>query len=203
MEQYKNLPPVQVPDENSRPLGHGAARYDDLDFEMLVDTRRKHQTKQAASGTRTKKTKASGDTLRGQVIRKFNEALKAAQDEQAIGTGLERDKRWRGEAPAAGNAANAAAAAAAAATVAKQVGVPSQCVRLLRSFLSYLCQAATRRKNLFTKAMVPRLNELVDARVTIIRPLQVDDYGFVATANGVMVGQGKLVIRHPIYMIID
>jgi hypothetical protein len=121
MEQYKKLPPVQVPDEISRPLGHGVARYDDLDFEMLIEMRRKHQTKQAASGIRTKKTKVSGDTtLRGQIIRQFHEALKGAQDERAAGTGLERDARWRGEAPAAGNAANAAAAAA---TVSKQVSI--------------------------------------------------------------------------------
>ena len=102
---------------------HGAAQYDDLDFEMLVEMRRKHQTKQAASGVRMKKTtKASDDTsgLRGQIIRQFHEALKEAQDERAAGTGLERDARWRGEVPAAGNAANAAAAAA---KVSKQVSV--------------------------------------------------------------------------------
>lgn len=127
MEQYnlktRKLPPVRIADENSRPLGHGAAQYDDLDFEMLVEMRRKHQTKQAASGVRMKKTtKASDDTsgLRGQIIRQFHEALKEAQDERAAGTGLERDARWRGEVPAAGNAANAAAAAA---KVSKQVSV--------------------------------------------------------------------------------
>lgn len=120
MEQYKMLPPVRVPDENSRPLGHGASRYDDLDFEMLVEMRRKHQTKQAASGVRTKKIKTSGDTLRGQIIRQFHEALKEAQDERGAGTGLERDARWHGELPAAGNAANAAAVAA---TVSKKVGL--------------------------------------------------------------------------------
>jgi hypothetical protein len=82
--------------------------------------RRKHQTKQAASGVRMRKTKASDDTsgLRGQIIRQFHEALKEAQNERAAGTGLERDARWRGEVPAAGNSANAAAAAA---KVSKQV----------------------------------------------------------------------------------
>ena len=67
MEQYnlktRKLPPVRIADENSRPLGHGAAQYNDLDFEMLVEMRQKHQTKQAASGVRMKKTtKASDDT---------------------------------------------------------------------------------------------------------------------------------------------
>jgi hypothetical protein len=36
--------------------------------------------------------------------------------------------------------------------------------------------------------------EVIDAQVTIIRPLQVGDYGFVMTENGVMVGQGKHLI---------
>lgn len=122
------LPPIRVPDENSRPLGHGVTRYIDLDFEVLVEMRRKHQTKQAASGVRTKKTKVSGDTLRGQIIRQFYEALKEAQDERAAGTGMERDARWRGEAPATGNAANAAAAAA---TVSRKVSLSSLSLTLV------------------------------------------------------------------------
>jgi hypothetical protein len=44
------------------------------------------------------------------------------------------------------------------------------------------------------KAKAPRLMELIDAQVTMIRPLKVGDYGFVTTANGVMVGQGKFSI---------
>lgn len=40
------------------------------------------------------------------------------------------------------------------------------------------------------KAKVPRLAELIDARVSIFCPLQVGDYGFIATANGVMIGKG-------------
>lgn len=39
------------------------------------------------------------------------------------------------------------------------------------------------------KAKVPRLAELVDARVSVFRPLQVGDYGFIATVNGVMIGK--------------
>ena len=45
------------------------------------------------------------------------------------------------------------------------------------------------------KAKVPRLAELIDARVTIFRPLQVGDYGFIATDNGVMIGKGI----HPLF----
>lgn len=58
----------------------------------------------------------------------------------------------------------------------------------------FLFQAATRHKNVFMKANAPRLMELIDAKVTMIRPLRVGDYGFVTTENGVMVGQGKFPI---------
>ena len=36
--------------------------------------------------------------------------------------------------------------------------------------------------------------EVIDAQVTIIRPLQVGDYGFVMTGDGVMVGKGILAL---------
>jgi hypothetical protein len=39
------------------------------------------------------------------------------------------------------------------------------------------------------KAKVPRLAELIDARVTSFCPLQVGDYGFIVTDNGVMIGK--------------
>ena len=40
------------------------------------------------------------------------------------------------------------------------------------------------------KAAVPNLIELVDARVTAFRPLQEEDFGFIATASGIMLGRG-------------
>ncbi|KAF8150905.1 hypothetical protein B0H34DRAFT_156021 [Crassisporium funariophilum] len=162
-------------------------QYDDLDFEMLVDMRRQHQTKQATTGVRTRKFKeisSNETTMRGKLIRELHEALKEAQDDVAIGTGANRRDRWtdnRVPAPGgregvidgatapdalAGNSANAALTAAA---VAKK--------------------AAERRKHIFTKAGVPNLAEIKEARVTALRPLQVGDYGIVVLPNGVMVGQ--------------
>jgi hypothetical protein len=103
---------------------------------MLINMRRQHQTKQAATGVRTKKFKADSShetTMRGKIIREFHEMLKEAQDDVAIGTGADRGRRWtdnRAPAPGgregivaapeilAGNAANAALAADA---VAKRV----------------------------------------------------------------------------------
>ena len=134
-----SIPAVQLADEDTRPLGRGTMQYEDLDFEMLVNMRRQHQTKQATTGVRTKKFKeVSSDetTTRGELIRELHEALKEAQDDVAIGTGANRRDRWtdnRVPAPGgregiingatapdvqAGNAANAALTAAA---VAKKV----------------------------------------------------------------------------------
>jgi hypothetical protein len=97
-------------------------QYGDLDFEMLVNMRRQHQTKQATTGVRTKKFKTDSShetTMRGKIIRELHEVLKEVQDDVAIGTGADRGRRWTdNRAPAPGNAANAALAAA---TVAKKV----------------------------------------------------------------------------------
>jgi hypothetical protein len=110
---------------HEKPLGRGYLQYEDLDYEMLVSMRRQHQTRQAALGVRNKKPKEKGDrtvSIRRQTIVQFHEALKAAQDEIAIGTGKEREARWRQSArggtrsltdglaapvPASGNAYNA------------------------------------------------------------------------------------------------
>jgi len=84
--------------------------------------------KQAATGVRTRKTDVSNTTgsLRGQVVQAFHCALRKAQDQSAVGTGVERQLRWRAAAPggrdgivdgerilalANGNAANAAVVA--------------------------------------------------------------------------------------------
>jgi len=133
-----SIPAIQLADDPSRPLGHGAMQYGDLDFEMLINMRRQHQTKQAAAGVRTKKfrTDCHETKMRGKIIRELHETLKEAQDDVAIGTGADRSRRWtdnRAPAPGgregiidgvaapeilAGNVANAALAAAA---VAKRV----------------------------------------------------------------------------------
>lgn len=55
-------------------------------------------------------------------------------------------------------------------------------------------QAATRRKNTFTKAGVPNLAEAVDARVTIFRPLQIGSYGVIVMDSGLMIGHGELAV---------
>ena len=52
-------------------------------------------------------------------------------------------------------------------------------------------QAAAHRKQIFTTKGVPNFTELSDARISALRPLQVDDYGIIVIPTGVMVGRGK------------
>jgi hypothetical protein len=153
---YKSLPVVRIPDEPSRPLGHGGLRSDDLNFEMMINMRRAHQTKHAATGVRTKKSKPTDGSIRGHILQEFHEALKEAQDEHGAGTGLERVARWHEREPAPGGrngvisgtsvpdlpAGNEANAAVAAANVAKMVRAPPilccQCRLLVKTLKIFL-----------------------------------------------------------------
>jgi hypothetical protein len=97
------LPPVSV-SEPSKPLGRGSATAATIDFDYLVELRRRHQTIQAARGVRTrildspKSDRAQAESLRQQLTRKLHLALKEEQD-LAAGTGLDRGIRWRAPAP--------------------------------------------------------------------------------------------------------
>ena len=116
-----DLPKLQAPDEHTKPLGLGDISVVDLDFDPLVKMRRRHQTRQATLGIRTRSYKLSDPkfssdsetSIKMQIVRRMHEVLKE-QDEHAIGTGYERAARW-GKTEVAGNAANAAANAAAVA----------------------------------------------------------------------------------------
>jgi len=55
--------------------------------------------------------------------------------------------------------------------------------------LSLVKQAAARRKKVFTQAKAPLLNEVIDGRVTILRPLKLGDFGIVFTHKGLRIGQ--------------
>jgi hypothetical protein len=128
-DRQVNLPAVQLPDQSSRPFGAGIVTPGDLDFQALVEMRRQHQTKHAMTGVR-KRQSNSRSTIRSNILQQFHSALRAAQDDTAVGTGLERGARWRAPAAggrdglvngvhvpelAAGNSANAAMTATAAA----------------------------------------------------------------------------------------
>ncbi|KAJ7034214.1 hypothetical protein C8F04DRAFT_1350091 [Mycena alexandri] len=193
--------PVLVLSEPSKPLGRGAVAPATINFDHLVDLRHRHQTVQAARGVRTRvvdrsSEKAQESSLRQQLIKKMHLALKESEQDQATGTGLERSVRWHAPAPGgrggpgsqpslpSGNSANAAATATA---VAKK--------------------AAIKRRDVFTKAQVPNLAEVINARITILRPMRLGDYGVVWTAQGLMIGfvfgmhskgGGKYGTHHPV-----
>ncbi|KAJ6466093.1 hypothetical protein DFH09DRAFT_1346106 [Mycena vulgaris] len=150
------LPPLSV-SEPSKPLGRGSAPAATINFDYLVELRRRHQRIQAARGVRiqildsSKSDRAQAESLRQQLTRKLHLALKEEQD-LAVGTGLERGIRWRAPAPggrggnvpglksalANGNSANAALTATAVAKL-----------------------AATKHKAAFITAKVPHLAEVV------------------------------------------
>ena len=112
--------------------------------EMLINMRRAHQTKHAATGIQTKKSKPTDgpESMRGHILQKFYEALKEAQDERGAGTGLERVARWHERKPAPGGrsgiingtslpdlpAGNEANAAVVATNVTKTVCTPPDLV---------------------------------------------------------------------------
>ena len=116
-----NLPKLKASDERTKPLGLGEISAVDLDFDPLVKMRRRHQTRQATFGIRTRSNKHSDaasspdseTSIKMQIVRRMHEVLKE-QDEHAIGTGYERAARW-GKTEIAGNAANIAVNAAAVA----------------------------------------------------------------------------------------
>ena len=140
MEEYQqirdtlttSIHPVELPDT---PTNLFNADHQSLNVHQLVELRCQHQTRQAEDGIRTRSeaTKEKPEvSIRRQLIREFHAVLKEEQD-LAVGTGCERNARWRAPAPsgqlgeAAGTRAaqftngNSANAAAAAATIAKQV----------------------------------------------------------------------------------
>jgi len=55
-----------------------------------------------------------------------------------------------------------------------------------------MAQASARRKRLFVGLKIPYAIELIDARVTMLCPLQLGSYGFLMTTRGIMIGQGEL-----------
>ncbi|CAK5278486.1 unnamed protein product [Mycena citricolor] len=177
------IPSLEMSDDlPSKPIGKGLVTAARLDFDYLVHLRSIHQTAQAARSIKTRTiglndslpTLQARSTAHRQLVRKLNAALRE-QQEQAVGTGAERGLRWRNSAPGgrgvgdkrkAGNSENAAATATALARA-----------------------AATKRKKVFIDAKVPNLSEVIDARISMIRPLLPGQYGFVFTSQGLMVGK--------------
>ncbi|OCH92999.1 hypothetical protein OBBRIDRAFT_863358 [Obba rivulosa] len=171
------IAPIEAEDEPEKPLGKGILRTGDLDLSTLVHIRTQHQTLQAAKGVRTRvaQTSQSADgSIRQHLMRQFHEVLRVQQD-QALGTGRERQARWcesestgGAQDKRTGNALNAAQTAAATAK-----------------------QALKQREKVFQAARVPSryLRVLHEAGIGPFSPLQVGDYGIVHAEFGLAVGR--------------
>ena len=156
------LAPVNIPDEPTNAFDTNKADLSSLSFDKLVQLRFTHQTKQAATGVRTRthtstvpadddtqveKDTHKRETERQSLLRRFNEVIKQQQD-RGKGTGAERGLRW-GTTPAAGNAANAADAAAARSTK-----VSFSLKFIVFSFLRSTCKGLSKTQGCVCKVRV-------------------------------------------------
>jgi hypothetical protein len=118
---------IILDDQPSKPLGSNSTTFEDLDLDALVEMRRRHETRQAAMGvkTRNNSTALPEESKRAKVIQRLHQVLKETQEDIAIGTGLERKARWKAPAKGgrtandvavSGNSANTVVAATAQAT---------------------------------------------------------------------------------------
>lgn len=202
-----NFAPVRTADEAMQPLGFGATEpdFNTLDLGALVDWRLQHQTRQAAVGVRTKVGEQPQDnkevSLRRQLIHHFHEVLKQEQD-HGLCTGSNRDIHWHAPAPGGrdgqvdgvaapaldnGNSANAASAAASATSK-----VNLYAFIYLTFLIIYIVKVATRRRNAFVKSAVPCINNVAEARISAVRPLEIGNFGFVYTKDAIMAAQGLI-----------
>jgi hypothetical protein len=89
-ESRLELAPLRILDEVTHPSDHPRAAFTTQKFETLVTLRREHQTRQAATCTRTTLSAPcvkSKNTVRQALIREMNEIVHNSQ-ERAVGTGL-------------------------------------------------------------------------------------------------------------------
>lgn len=120
------LPPVRpTPSEPNRLFGQGIAAIEDLSFDTLVALRQRNQTKQAATGVRTRSKSLDPSTsLRRKIIQEFHDVMNEYKDYISKAAGQDRIARWQNKADSrTGNSANAAAAAATVASKASTMSL--------------------------------------------------------------------------------
>ncbi len=108
------LPVSLTSTEPSKSFGRGITKVEDLSFDLLVSLRRYHQTKQAATGVRTRaKSLDPSTSLRRKIIQEFHDVMNEYKDHASTAVaGQSRLARWKDKADSqTGNSANAAAAA--------------------------------------------------------------------------------------------
>lgn len=125
VNKQTSLPTLLLQDETSQPAY--SLNTNNLDYSVLVELRRLHQTRHAAEGIRTRDVAVVNtpeESIRRKLIRELN-ALLRQEENRAQGTGQDRTLRWlapvqgetdsipenRVEPVPAGNSANAAVVA--------------------------------------------------------------------------------------------
>ncbi|KAF8328951.1 hypothetical protein F5887DRAFT_1287968 [Amanita rubescens] len=179
-ETFKlDLPPVNVDvsKEPSKSFGQGIATIEDLSFNTLVALHRRNQTKQAATGVRTRTNSLDPSTsLRRKIIQEFHDVMNEYKDYVSTAVaGQDRIARWQdnlADLSRTGNSANAAAAATAVAA-----------------------KAATRRKDCFTRVKLPHLSMVLNAGISALRPICLSDFviAFSSSNLGLVLGQGNYI----------
>ncbi|KAF8148818.1 hypothetical protein B0H34DRAFT_735383 [Crassisporium funariophilum] len=164
-------------DQPSKPLGSNAVVFEELDLDALIEMRRRHETRQAAMGVKTRNpsTTLSKATKQAKLIQRLHLVLKETQEDTTIGTGLERKASWR--APAKGGRAST------------DIGVSGNSANAIVVATAQATKDAQKRRNFFTDSKVPALEYISTARVTMSRPLVDGDFLFVVVDGIVCVGQ--------------
>lgn len=93
VNKHSSLPAILLKDEASRSSSPSTSN---LDFSILVELRRSHQTRYAAEGVRTRDAPGANipeESVRRRLIRELN-ALLRQEGSRAIGTGQDRKLRW-------------------------------------------------------------------------------------------------------------
>lgn len=91
--QQISLPALVLADQTSRPPSFSTS---DLNFSILVELRRSHQTQYAAEGIRTRDVAEASrpeESIRRKLVRELN-ALLRQEESRAPGTGQDRKLRW-------------------------------------------------------------------------------------------------------------
>ena len=195
-----SLPALVLSEETSQPSSLNTSN---LDFSILVELRRTHQTRYAAEGVRTRdaiEADRPEESVRHKLMRELN-ALLRQEGSCAPGTGQDRKLRWleptqrgTGSTPESqpilvptGNSANAAVV-----TQSRVKKVTSQRHLFLPVLTSV--QALEYRRERLSRARVPLLNLLASARVSSLSPIVVGRFAWVLLDNQVVLAQGKYLL---------
>jgi hypothetical protein len=110
------LPQLNIPAEETRPFDRPVATSTSFDYSPLVNIRRQNETKRAAEGVRMRSqseeadSETSAEPTKSEVVkREIKRAMNAVLREhhqKAVGTGLERQARWKNNSAPGGRSDN-------------------------------------------------------------------------------------------------